>query len=178
MPEPSAAGISCWETTACRAVDSCTAICRCWLGGNTSMIRSMVLARAGRMQRGEYQMPGLRRCHSDRDRLKITHLAQQDHIRTLPQRRPQSHHVTLRVGTDLALAHDALFMPVKVFQRILHGDDMFLLRLVDGVDDAGQRPWICRCRRDRSPEPDLLTDCPSRITCSGMPAPAGPEVRT
>ena len=47
MPEPSAAGISCWETTACRAVDSCTAICRCWLGGNTSMIRSMVLAAPG-----------------------------------------------------------------------------------------------------------------------------------
>ena len=42
--DPSLAGINCWDTTACSTMDSCTRICGCWLGGNASITRSMVLA--------------------------------------------------------------------------------------------------------------------------------------
>ena len=41
---PSRVGTSCWQTTACSTMDSCTRTC-CWaLAGKTSMMRSMVLA--------------------------------------------------------------------------------------------------------------------------------------
>ena len=72
------------------------------------------------VQGGEHEMPSERRLYGDRGRLAVTHLADHQDIRVLPQdapQRPRERHTGLHVHRHL---RDALQM---VFDRVFDGDD-------------------------------------------------------
>ena len=69
-------------------------------------------------------MPGLRRRQRDPHRLGIAHLADDDHVGRLAQRRAQRGREIRRVDADLHLLDDARDVRVLVLDRILDGDDV------------------------------------------------------
>ena len=72
------------------------------------MMRSTVEAAVRRVQRAEHQVAGLGRLDRDRDRLEVAHLADQDDVGILAQRRAQRVLERLGVRVDLALVDQAL----------------------------------------------------------------------
>ena len=90
------------------------------------------------MQGGEQEMTCLGGGHSHVDGLIIPHFTKKNHIRALTQSGPESRHVIFRIHVDLALAHNTACMAVQIFKRILEGDNMPVLVLVDLVDNTGQ----------------------------------------
>ena len=76
------------------------------------------------VERREHQMAGFRRGQRDFDRLAVAHLADQNHLRRLTQRRPQRERERRRIGVQLALVHRALLVRVQELDRILDGQDV------------------------------------------------------
>ena len=70
-------------------------------------MRSMVLARAQRVQRRQQKVPGFRGRQRGLNGLEVAHFAQQDHVRRLPERRAQRVREVRRVQRDFALANDS-----------------------------------------------------------------------
>ena len=91
------------------------------------------------MQRREDEMAGLGGSQGGLDRREVTHLADQDDIRVLPQDGAQALRVGLRIGADLALIDDALVRRVDVLDRILQRDDVLVPRMIDLIEDRRQR---------------------------------------
>ena len=91
------------------------------------------------MQRRDNEVTGLGRTHGSPDRLRVTHLTEQDHVRRLSQNRSQTRQVGLGINGDLALRDDRFIVPVQILDRILQCDDMRRPGLVDLIDDAGLR---------------------------------------
>ena len=83
-------------------------------------------------------MTGLRCSHCSVDRLVITHLAEQDDIRTLAQRRAKCGQVAFRVRADFSLGYDAFFVAMQELKRILERDHVILAFVVDPVNEAGE----------------------------------------
>ena len=98
------------------------------------------------MQCCEHQVAGLGQRQRDRDRLQVAHLAQQDHVGILAQRRTQAVLEAVHVGTHLALVHDGAFVRVHELHRILDGEDVARTLLVDAVDHGRQRGALARTR--------------------------------
>ena len=69
------------------------------------------MARLGRLERGL-------------GRFRVAELADQDHVRVLPQRAPKRLAERLRVQSDLALVHDAAQVLVEELDRVLDRDDV------------------------------------------------------
>ena len=67
---------------------TCTRICACWWGGNTSMMRATVRRRVLRVQRAEAQVAGLGGGHARPIVSQVAHLADQDDVGILAQRGP------------------------------------------------------------------------------------------
>ena len=65
------------------------------------------LRRIGRVQRREDEVAGLGRGDRGRHRLQIAHLADEDHVRILPQHVAQRVGERARIDADLALLDDA-----------------------------------------------------------------------
>ena len=61
----------------------------------------------GRVQRRQHEVPGLGRRQRDPHRLRVAHLADDDHVRRLPQRGAQRRREIRRVDADLDLLDDA-----------------------------------------------------------------------
>ncbi len=76
------------------------------------------------VQRGEHEVAGLSRGDRGADRLQVTHLADQDHVRVLAQRRLQRVAEAGGVRTQLALVDDALLVLVQELDRILDRHDV------------------------------------------------------
>jgi hypothetical protein len=69
----------------------------------------------------EYEVPGLGGGQRERDCLKVTHLAHQDHVRVLPQDVLQGLGEALGVLVDFALVYDALLVLVVLRLLALSG---------------------------------------------------------
>ena len=84
----------------------------------------------------------------------VTHLAEQDDIRTLSQRAAQRVNIVYDVIADLTLCDDTLVVAMDKLDRVLHRDDVSLSRLVDVVNHAGKRCGLAAagraCNKDQT----------------------------
>ena len=87
-----------------------------------------------RMQRRKDEVTGLGGGERGRDRLEVTHLAEEDHVRVLPQRRAQRLGEARSVSADLALRNDAALVPVHELDRIFDREDVMRLLPVHLID--------------------------------------------
>ena len=78
------------------------------------------------MQAGENKMACLSCSHNGLDGFMVAHFPQKDHVRTLAKRCTKGREVIVRIGRNLALADNALFVAVQEFKRILQCDDVVL----------------------------------------------------
>ena len=77
-----------------------------------------------RVKRADDEVAGLGGAQGGHGRLLVAHLADQDHVGVLAQRRAQSRVVVGRVEADLALADDGGRVGVQVLDRVLDGQDV------------------------------------------------------
>jgi len=102
-----------------------------------------------RVEGGEHEVAGLR--HGERAPRSFPgpHLADEDDVGILPKDVFQRLLEPLRVGVDLPLVHEALFVRVEILDRVLDGDDVLLRSLlilsiigegVDFPDPVGRSP--------------------------------------
>ncbi|MPM04586.1 hypothetical protein SDC9_50864 [bioreactor metagenome] len=96
------------------------------------------LGRADGVQGGKDQVSGLRRGEGDVDGFRVPHLAHHDDVRVLPEGGAQSGGEGPGVPSDLALVHEARFVPVKILDGVLDGDDVTAAGAVDDVDHGGE----------------------------------------
>ena len=96
--------------------------------GNTSMMRSMVLAADDGMQRGEHQVSGFRGGQRQADGFDVAHFADQDVVGVLAQRRTQRLVEAVRVAMHFALVDQALLRGVHELDRILDREDVRRIR--------------------------------------------------
>ena len=101
------------------------------------------------MQRREHEVAGLRGRDRERDGLQVAHLADEDHVGILAQRLAERLRERLRVRRDLALVDQRLLARVDVLDRVLDGDDVAALGLVDPVDQGRERRRLAAARRAR-----------------------------
>ena len=143
-PRPSAVGSSCWVTMPCRAIESWRAHLPLLLGRKD--VDDAVDRLRGRlgMQGGEDEMASLGRGQGGGDRLQVAHLADQDHVGILSQGGAQAEGEVGRVGADLALVDDRVFVLVQELDRILDREDVVLALVVDHVDHRRQRRALAR----------------------------------
>ena len=77
------------------------------------------LRRVQRVERGEHEVAGLGGGERGSDSLLVAHLADQDHVRVLPQHPPHCAGEALGVLADLALVDDRELVAVQVLDRVL-----------------------------------------------------------
>ena len=111
------------------------------------MMRSIVAGGALRVERAEDEVARLGRGERGRDRLEVAHLADEDHVRVLAQRRAQALGEADRVDADLALVDDAALVPVHELDRILDREDVVGAVAVDLVDHRRERRRLTRAGR-------------------------------
>ena len=91
-----------------------------------------------RMQRRENEVSGLGGRHGGTDGFKIAQLTQKHDIRVLTEHCPKRLRETLRIPADLPLIDDAPILTVDEFDRILDGQDVLIVIMVDKIDDGRQ----------------------------------------
>jgi hypothetical protein len=95
------------------------------------------------------EVAGLGSGQRRRDRLEVSHLAEEDHVGVLAERAAQSVGERRCVRAELALVDDAPLVAVQELDRILDRDDVLGLRAVDLVDQGGERRRLPRAGRPR-----------------------------
>jgi hypothetical protein len=78
------------------------------------------------------------------DRLHVAHLADEDHVGVLAQGGLEGHGEGLGVRAELALVDQAPLVRVEELDRVLDGHDVLVARLVDLVDQRGERRRLAR----------------------------------
>ena len=121
------------------------------------------LGRVLRVQGREHEVAGLGRGDRGRDRLEVTHLADQDHVGVLAQHVLQGAREPVRVGADLPLVHDAGLVLVQELDRVLDRHDVALPLGVHDVDHRGEgrrltRPGGARHHDEPALEPGEIGD--------------------
>ncbi len=99
------------------------------------------------MKRGQHQVPGLPRRQRNPHRLGIAHLADDDDVGRLPDRRAQRRGEVRGIHADLDLLDDARVMDVLVLDRILDRDDVTGVAPVDFLDERREGRALARARR-------------------------------
>ncbi len=99
------------------------------------------------VQGGEDEVAGLGGGQRRGDRLQVAHLADQDHVGVLAQRRPQAEREVRRVGADLALVDDRAFVAMQELDRVLDREDVVLALGVDHVEHRRQGRRLARAGR-------------------------------
>ena len=99
------------------------------------------------VQGGEDEVAGLGRGQRGGDRLQVAHLADQDHVGVLAQRRTQTEREVGRIGADLALVDDRALVLVQELDRVLDREDVVLVLGVDHVEHRRQRRRLARAGR-------------------------------
>ena len=105
------------------------------------------LGRRGGVQRGEHEVPGLRRGQRGVHGLRVAHLADQDHVGVLAEDRPHGGAEAVGVEPDLALVDGGEVVLVEVLDRVLDGDDVARPHVVDVVHHRRQRRGLARTGR-------------------------------
>src|SRR4029079_1613283 len=102
-----------------------------------------------RVERREDEVAGLGRGQRGRDRLEVSHLADEAHVGVLTERGLQAESEALRIGAQLALVDDALLVLVQELDRVLDREDVFVPGVVDQVEHRGERRRLARAGRAR-----------------------------
>ena len=102
-------------------------------------------------------MSCLSRRDRNTDRLKVTHLTHQNHIRILTKRRPQGIGITLGVQPDLSLIDHSHLVLMQILDRILQRDDMGVSVIVYLIYDGCQRGGLTASGRTRHKDQPSLT---------------------
>ena len=97
------------------------------------------LGRIAGVQGRQHKMAGFRRSNCDADCFHVAHLADQDDVGILPQRRPQRVGKSTAIGADLPLVDNALAVPVQIFDRVLQRQDVAGTFTVDQIDHRRHR---------------------------------------
>ena len=105
------------------------------------------LAGVVRVQRGEHEVAGLGDRERGLDRLGVAHLADEQDVGVLPEGRSQRPLERVAVDADLALVDRRPLVAVHVLDRVLDGDDVARVALVDLVDHRGERRRLARTGR-------------------------------
>ena len=99
------------------------------------------------MQRGEDHVPRFGRRDRRFDRLQVAHLADQNHVRVLPQRAADGLGERGHVDPQFALVHRRLLVRVVELDGVLDRDNVMVEVLVDIVDHRRQGRGLARSRR-------------------------------
>ncbi len=91
-------------------------------------------------------MAGLRRLQRRVRGLGVAQLADQDHVRVLPEHAPQCLLEADGVEADLALVDDAAAVGVQDLDRVLDRDDVLAPRAVDVVEHRLRASSSCPSR--------------------------------
>ena len=91
------------------------------------------------MHRREHEVARFRRGERDAHRLRVAHLADDDHVGRLPQRRAQGGGEVGRIHADFDLLDHAALVGVVVLDRVLHGHDVPRVARVDLRDERRHR---------------------------------------
>ena len=121
-------GTSRWQIVPLRAPASVMRAWRCWFGGKKSTTRLIVSTASTVCKRREDEVSGLGGRQRSPDGLGVAHLADEDDVGVLAQRRAQGDQETLGIETDLALADGSHLVPVEDLDRVLDRDDVALSR--------------------------------------------------
>ncbi len=89
------------------------------------------LRRVDGVEGREDEVARLGRFERDLGRLVVAHLADEDDLRRLPERRAQRRGEVLGVRADLALVDGRVLVRVEELDGVFDGDDVVLLLLVD-----------------------------------------------
>ena len=119
------------------------------------------LGRVDGVQRRQHEVAGLGRGHRDLRGLEVAHLADQDHVGILAQRRTQRARERHRVEPDLALVEHRALVAERVLDRVLDRDDVIRVLRVDVVDHRGERGRLARAGR-AGDEHDAAVRCSAR----------------
>ena len=96
------------------------------------------------VDRAEHQVARLGRVHGRVEGLAVAHLAHQDDVRVLPHGVLEGRVPVDDVDADLALVDDRLVVLEREFDRVLDGDDVQPLALVDVLEHRGDRRDLAR----------------------------------
>ena len=96
------------------------------------------------MDGAEDQMPRFGGHQRHLEGFGVAHFADQDHVRVLAHDVAQPVGEVRHVNAHLALVDDRLGVRVQVFDRVLDGDDVERLGLVDDLDQRRQRGGLAR----------------------------------
>ena len=97
------------------------------------------LGRARRVHRAEHEVAGLRRGHRHRDRFRIAHFADEDHVGVFAHRRAHTLGERGQVRVELALDDLAFLAAMHKLDRVLKADDVQRAGRVQVVDHGGER---------------------------------------
>ena len=105
-------------------------------------------------------MAGFSRPQPDLDGFTVAHLADQNHLGRLAQRRPQPMSVSVKIHAQLALVESGFFMRMLIFHRVFQGDDVHRLVFIDFIQNGRQRGGFTRAGGpgDKDDPVDLLGD--------------------
>ena len=140
-PEPSAVGTSRWQIVPFSAPATLRRAWCCWAAAKKSTMRLIVSTQSIVCKRREDEVPGLGRAERRLDGLLVAHLADEDHVRVLAERRAQRDEEARGVEADFPLADCRQLVVVEDLDRVLDRDDVALASPVDVVDHG------CECRR-------------------------------
>ena len=115
----------------------------CRSGGKLSAIRPTVDATSVVCIVVSTRWPGLGGGQRDAHRVRVAHLADDDHVRRLADDGAKRRGEVRRVGADLHLLDQALVVGVLVLDRVLDRDDVAAVAPVDLVARS-RRAW-CSC---------------------------------
>ena len=93
--------------------------------------------------------PRFRGAHGGVDRLRVAHLANEDHVGILAERGAKSQSQALGVHADLALRDGRLNVAVQKLDGILERHHVLALRDIDVVDHRGRGARLARTRQAR-----------------------------
>ena len=85
------------------------------------------------VQRGQHQMPGLRRSHRDHHRFRVAHLPDYDHVWRLAQGRPQCGGKVRRIFANFHLLDNAFEMAMLILHRVFNDQNVPRLVAIDFV---------------------------------------------
>ena len=91
------------------------------------------------VQRGEHQMAGFRSLERRERRVEVTNFADKNHVRGLTHGTAQTTAEGIGVATYFALGEQTLVIVEDVFDGVLNGDDVPPERLVQPLQECGQR---------------------------------------
>jgi hypothetical protein len=122
---------------------------RTWFSSSVENAEDAVdrLPGVDRMEGAQDEMPRLGGGQADLDRLPIPHFADEDHLRRLAERGPQSARKGIEIVPHLPLIEGGHLVGMGVLDRIFEGDDVDRLLFIDIIEERRERRRLAASRR-------------------------------